>query len=180
MTLKTFLIEAASVVAALLCISIFTLVALVTVDRLGRKPLLIAGALIMAAAMLMLGYLFDSGARNAWPLVAAVIYIAGFSLSWGPVTWVMLAEIFPNSIKSKAMAIAVAAQWIANLFISWSFKVMDGSSFLNGLFHHAFAYWVYSAMSILAALFVMRFVPETKRRSLEDIQTLWVVKAGRG
>jgi MFS transporter, SP family, xylose:H+ symportor len=152
---------------------VFTLVALVTVDRWGRKPLLVAGGVIMAASMFALGLLFDKGVENIWPLVAAVTYIAGFSLSWGPVTWVMLAEIFPNSIKGKAMAIAVAAQWIANLFVSWSFKILDGSSALNAMFHHGFAYWVYAVMSVLAALFVLRFVPETKRRSLEAIQNLW-------
>ncbi|HUO03230.1 MAG TPA: D-xylose transporter XylE [Rhizomicrobium sp.] len=151
----------------------FTLVALVTVDHWGRKPLLVAGAIIMAVSMFALGLLFDRGVENIWPLAAAVTYIAGFSLSWGPVTWVLLAEIFPNSIKGKAMAIAVAAQWIANLFVSWSFKILDGSSALNAMFHHGFAYWVYAAMSLLAALFVLRFVPETKRHSLEAIQQLW-------
>jgi MFS transporter, SP family, xylose:H+ symportor len=152
---------------------LFTLVALVTVDRWGRKPLLITGALIMAAAMFSLGFLFDAKVVGLWTLVAAVAYIAGFSLSWGPVVWVMLSEIFPNSIKSKAMGIAVAAQWIANLFVSWSFKVMDGNSQLNAIFHHGFPYWVYGAMSLLAAAFVMRLVPETKQRSLEAIQDLW-------
>ncbi|HEY4941707.1 MAG TPA: D-xylose transporter XylE [Rhizomicrobium sp.] len=156
-----------------LALVVFTLVALVTVDRWGRKPLLITGAAIMAVAMFALGFLFNAHAVGIWTLVAAVTYIAGFSLSWGPVTWVMLSEIFPNSIKSKAMAIAVAAQWIANLFVSWSFKILDGNSALNASFNHGFAYWVYGAMSILAALFVMRFVPETKRRSLEAIQELW-------
>jgi SP family xylose:H+ symportor-like MFS transporter len=108
-----------------------------------------------------------------WALIAVVAYIAGFSLSWGPVTWVMLSEIFPNSIKGKAMAIAVAAQWIANLFVSWSFKVLDGNSALNTAFNHGFAYWLYGAASLVAAAFVWKFVPETKGRSLEAIQELW-------
>jgi SP family xylose:H+ symportor-like MFS transporter len=89
------------------------------------------------------------------------------------VVWVLLSEIFPNAIKGKAMALAVAMQWIANLFVSWSFKVLDGNSTLNALFNHGFAYWIYGVMSILAALFVWRFVPETKGRSLEAIQHLW-------
>ena len=152
---------------------VFTLVALVTVDRWGRKPLLFTGALIMAGAMFTLGTLFNMHAVGLWALAAVVVYIAGFSLSWGPVVWVMLSEIFPNSIKGKAMGIAVAAQWIANLFISWSFKILDGNSVLNAAFHHGFAYWIYGAMSILAALFVVRYVPETKQRSLESIQELW-------
>jgi MFS transporter, SP family, xylose:H+ symportor len=94
-------------------------------------------------------------------------------LSWGPVAWVMLSEMFPNSIKGKAMGLAVAAQWIANLVVSASFKVLDGSSALNALFHHGFAYWIYGGMSILAGLFVLHYVPETKGRSLEAIQDLW-------
>jgi len=153
---------------------VFTLIALVTVDRWGRKPLLVLGALVMAVSMLSLGFLFSSGHVGTAALVAVVAYIAGFALSWGPVVWVLLAEIFPNAIKSKAMAIAVAMQWIANLFVSWSFKVLDGNSVLNGMFNHGFAYWVYGAMSILAALFVLKFVPETKGRTLESIQQLWV------
>jgi SP family xylose:H+ symportor-like MFS transporter len=160
-----------------IAMTVFTLVALFTVDLWGRKPLMIAGALIMAGAMFALGLLFSVHAVGIWALVAAVVYIAGFSLSWGPVTWVLLAEIFPNSIKGKAMAIAVAAQWIANLFVSWSFKVLDGNSALNAAFNHGFAYWIYGAMGALAALFMVRFVPETKGHSLEAIQHLWGRKA---
>jgi SP family xylose:H+ symportor-like MFS transporter len=104
---------------------------------------------------------------------AVVVYIAGFAMSWGPVTWVLLSEIFPNSIKGKAMAIAVAAQWIANFVVSTTFPMLDRNSALNAMFNHGFAYWIYGGSSILAALFVARFVPETKQRSLEAIETLW-------
>jgi len=165
---------------------VFTVVAQVTVDRWGRKPLLITGAAIMAVAMLAIGFLFNSAGHDAsgatlalskttsvWALVAVVTYIAGFSLSWGPIVWVMLSEIFPNSIKGTAMAIAVAAQWIANLFISVTFKMLDGNTVLNHAFNHGFAYWLYGICSVLAALFVMRFVPETKGKSLEAIEQLW-------
>jgi SP family xylose:H+ symportor-like MFS transporter len=151
----------------------FTVVAILTVDRLGRKPLLIIGGLVMAVAMISLGFLFQAKAVGIGALIAVVVYIAGFALSWGPVTWVLLSEMFPNAIKSKAMAIAVAAQWIANLLVSWSFKVLDGNSALNAAFNHGFAYWVYGGMSLLASLFVYFCVPETKRLSLEGIQSLW-------
>ncbi|MGC9953163.1 MAG: sugar porter family MFS transporter [Rhizomicrobium sp.] len=169
--------------------TVFTLVALLTVDKLGRKPLLIIGAVIMAASMLTLGTLFDmhlvsttvqhgagaaaSTGSSVIAVGAVVIYIAGFALSWGPVVWVMLSEIFPNSVKGKAMSIAVAAQWITNFLVSATFPMMDRSSWLNAVFNHGFAYWLYGAASIVAALFVMRFVPETKGRSLEAIQELW-------
>jgi MFS transporter, SP family, xylose:H+ symportor len=152
---------------------VFTLVAIGTVDRIGRKPLLIAGGLVMGIAMVTLGFQFRANAEGTGPLIAAMTYIAGFALSWGPVTWVLLAEMFPNAIKSRAMPIAVAAQWIANLFVSWSFKILIGNSTLNALFNHAFPYWIYGGMSFLAAIFVYFYVPETRRRTLEEIQNLW-------
>ncbi len=152
---------------------LFTLVAIATVDRLGRKPLMIIGGIVMGLAMVTLGFQFRANAEGTGPLIAAMTYIAGFALSWGPVTWVLLAEMFPNAIKNRAMPIAVAAQWIANLFVSWSFKVLIGNSTLNAMFNHALPYWIYGAMSFLAALFVYCYVPETRRRTLEEIQNLW-------
>ena len=163
--LQTIIVGAANV--------LFTVVAMLTVDRLGRKPLLIVGAVIMAVSMLTLGALFSAHRMGALSLCMVILYIAGFALSWGPIVWVMLSEIFPNSIKARGMAIAVAVQWLANLAVSWSFKVLDGNSALNASFNHGFAYLVYGTMSIFAALFVWRFVPETKGRSLEHMQQLW-------
>ena len=158
---------------------IFTVIAIVTVDRLGRKPLLVIGGVVMGAAMITLGFQFQANAVGTGPLIAAIAYIAGFALSWGPVTWVLLSEMFPNAIKGKAMSIAVAAQWIANLFVSWSFKILIGNSSLNALFNHGFPYWMYGVMSFLAAVFVLFYVPETKQRTLEDIQNLWT-RSGSG
>ena len=152
---------------------IFTLVALLTVDRWGRKPLLILGAVMMAVSMLTLGFLFDSNNLGAFAVFTVVFYIAGFALSWGPVVWVLLAEIFPNSVRSKLMAIAVAAQWAANWVVSTSFKVLDGNTYLNEHFNHGFAYWLYGIFSVVAALLVWKYVPETKGRTLEEIQHLW-------
>jgi MFS transporter, SP family, xylose:H+ symportor len=158
---------------------VFTVIAIVTVDRLGRKPLLIVGGIVMGLAMITLGFQFQANAMGTGPLIAAVAYIAGFALSWGPVTWVLLSEMFPNAIKGKAMALAVAAQWIANLFVSWTFKILIGNSALNALFNHGFPYWLYGVMSFLAAAFVYFYVPETKRRTLEDIQNLWTQRGAQ-
>ena len=152
---------------------LFTVVAIATVDRLGRKPLLIIGGVIMGISMVVLGFQFQSNATGTGPLVAAIVYIAGFALSWGPVTWVLLAEMFPNAIKGVAMSIAVAAQWVANLIVSWTFKILIANSTLNALFNHGFPYWMYGLMSFLAAAFVFFYVPETKQRTLEEIQNLW-------
>jgi len=152
---------------------VFTLVATFTVDRWGRKPLLILGAVVMALSMAALGILFQQKQEGTLLLYAAMAYIAGFALSWGPVVWVLLAEMFPNSIKGKAMAIAVAAQWISNYIVTWSFKVVDGDSGLNATFNHGLNYYIYAACSVLAALFVWKFVPETKGKTLEAIESLW-------
>lgn len=150
----------------------FTIVAILTVDNFGRKPLMIIGALGMAVSMIVLGLLFYVQSVGIAALIFMLLYTASFAVSWGPVTWVMLAEIFPNSIRG-AMSIAVAAQWIANLIISWTFPVMNNSTALNGIFHHGFAYWIYGIMGLLAALFMWKIVPETKGRSLEEMEELW-------
>ena len=156
----------------------FTVVAILTVDRLGRKPLQIIGALIMAVSMISLGTDFWLGGKGIFALISMLVYTAGFAVSWGPVTWVLLSEIFPNQIRGKAMALAVAMQWIANYLVSWTFPVLDKNPYLVDHFKHGFAYWIYGVMGILAALFMGRFVPETKGRSLEQMESVWLSKSG--
>ncbi len=151
----------------------FTILAIFTVDRWGRKPLQIAGALGMAFFMIVLGFTFFLEQINLVSLICMLGYVACFAISWGPVTWVLLSEIFPNRIRGRAMALAVAAMWISNLIISLTFPILNNSSALNQVFHHGFAYWIYGGMGILAALFVRKYVPETKGRSLEDIEQYW-------
>jgi SP family xylose:H+ symportor-like MFS transporter len=150
----------------------FTVVAIISVDRFGRRKLQIIGALGMAVSMFGLGMIFYLQKMGFSALICMLVYVASFAMSWGPVTWVLLSEIFPNSIKG-AMSIAVAAQWLANLFISTTFPMMNDSSWLTSLFHHGFAYWIYAVMGILAAIFMFRLVPETKGKTLEEIQSFW-------
>lgn len=152
---------------------VFTVIAILTVDRFGRRPLQIIGALVMAVSMISLGMEFWLGGRGIIALLCMLVYTAGFAVSWGPVTWVLLSEIFPNQIRGKAMAIAVAAQWIANYLVSWSFPILDNNPYLVHHFKHGFAYWIYGVMGILAALFVWKVVPETKGRTLEQMEALW-------
>jgi len=152
---------------------IFTLVAIFTVDRFGRKPLMIVGALGMAFAMISLGFSFYSQQMGSTALIMMLIYVGCFSLSWGPVCWVLLSEIFPNKIRSAAMSLAVAAQWISNYLVSWSFPMMDKNTYLVEQYHHGFTYWLYGAMGVLAALFIWKVVPETKGKTLEEMEALW-------
>jgi SP family xylose:H+ symportor-like MFS transporter len=153
----------------------FTIFAIFTVDKFGRKPLQIIGALGMAVSMIALGFSFYLNSVGIGALIFMLMYTASFAMSWGPVTWVLLSEIFPNNIRG-AMSIAVAAQWVANLIISWTFPILNDSSWLTEKFNHGFAYWIYGIMGILAALFVWKLVPETKGKSLEEIESIWVKK----
>jgi len=153
----------------------FTVVAIMTVDKFGRKPLMIIGSVGMAVSMIGLGFTFYSGHVGILALIFMLTYTAAFAMSWGPVCWVLLAEIFPNSIRG-ALSIAVAAQWIANWIVSLTFPMLNDNVWLTQTFNHGFSYWIYGIMSILSAIFMWKFVPETKGRTLESIEELWKKK----
>jgi SP family xylose:H+ symportor-like MFS transporter len=148
---------------------IFTVVAIFTVDNWGRKPLLIVGSAGMALGMFAIAGLAFFDIIGISTLVFMIIYTASFMMSWGPITWVLISEIFPNKIRGKAVAIAVAAQWTANYLVSSTYPAMME-------FSGAMTYSIYGIMSVLSLLFVWKFVPETKGRTLEDMEALWEKK----
>jgi len=150
----------------------FTILAIFTVDKFGRKPLQIIGALGMAVSMIALGFSFYIDSVGIWALIFMLSYTASFAMSWGPVTWVLLSEIFPNRIRG-AMSIAVAAQWMANFAVSWTFPMMNDNTWLNEQFNHGFPYWIYGIMGLFAAIFVWKLVPETKGKTLEEMEDVW-------
>ena len=154
----------------------FTLVAIALVDRIGRRPLLLAGAAGMAVSLGALTLCFATapvvdgepdlgGVAGPVALVAANVFVASFAATWGPVVWVMLGEMFTNFIRASALAVAAAAQWLANWVITTTFPGISGFSL--GL-----AYGLYTLFSVLAFVFVLRAVPETKGRELEDMDQL--------
>lgn len=153
----------------------FTLVAVFTVEKLGRKPLLISGSICMAAGAL------GVAAANLFELpplmsvICIMVYSAAFMFSWGPICWVLISEIFPNTIRSAAVAIAVAFQWIFNFIVSSTFVPMyNMKAFgMGDRFGHMFAYALYGVICIIAAWFVYRLVPETKGKTLEDMTAFW-------
>lgn len=148
----------------------FTLLAIFTVEKLGRKPLLVTGSLLMGigASGVALSNMIEL--PSIVPVVSILVYSAAFMFSWGPICWVYLSELFPNTIRSQATAIAVAFQWIFNFIVSSTFVPMYNYS-------HFMAYAIYAAICFLAAVFVWRLVPETKGKSLEDMDKLWKRRA---
>ena len=149
---------------------IFTIIAILTVDKWGRKPLLIVGSIGMAIGMFGVAGLAYSEIIGISTLVFIIIYTASFMMSWGPICWVLISEIFPNKIRGQAVAVAVAAQWAANYFISSTYPMMMEYS-------GALTYGFYGVMSVLSALFVWKWVPETKGKTLEQMDALWRSRA---
>jgi SP family xylose:H+ symportor-like MFS transporter len=145
---------------------VFTAVAIVTVDKWGRKPLLLTGSIGMAIGMFAISALAFNNIIGISTLVFIIIYTASFMMSWGPICWVLISEIFPNKIRGQAVAIAVAFQWFANYLISSTYPAMMELS-------PAMTYGFYGVMSILSAIFVWKMVPETKGKSLEEMEELW-------
>jgi len=152
----------------------FTLVAVFTVEKWGRKPLLICGSLGMALGAFGVALTFGHAGMEMITAASLLIYSASFMFSWGPICWVLIAEIFPNTIRGGAVAIAVAFQWISNFIVSSTFVPMFNMHLTEGDdFGHWFTYGLYGIICVIAALFVWRLVPETKGKTLEDMTALW-------
>ena len=153
---------------------LFTLVAVFTVEKLGRKPLLIWGSLGMAVGAFGVALTFGHEGLEMVTAISIMIYSASFMFSWGPICWVLIAEIFPNTIRGAAVAIAVAFQWIFNFIVSSTFVPMFNMHLTEGDdFGHWFTYGLYGIICVLAAVFVWKLVPETKGKTLEDMTKLW-------
>ncbi len=153
---------------------LFTLVAVFTVEKLGRKPLLICGSIGMAVGAFGVAITFGNASLSIITMLSIMVYSASFMFSWGPICWVLIAEIFPNTIRGAAVAIAVAFQWIFNFIVSSTFiPLFNLQTSSDPNFGHWFTYGMYGVICVLAALFVWKLVPETKGKTLEDMTALW-------
>jgi SP family xylose:H+ symportor-like MFS transporter len=132
------------------------------VDRVGRKPLLIVGSIVMGLSMLALGGLMHADGDRLYGLIAMCCYLVGLGLSFGPIVWIMLSEIFPAPIRARATSIAVWAQWTSNLVVAVTFPWLFTSHMLGGATSGALPFWIYGGFAFVAVLFVLRFIPETK------------------
>jgi SP family sugar:H+ symporter-like MFS transporter len=157
---------------------VVTLIAIAVVDKVGRKPLLVGGSIGMTLTLGTMAVCFSQavgsgddlslpGAYGSIALVAANLFVVSFGVSWGPVVWVLLGEMFPNYIRAAALSVAAAAQWIANFIVSTTFPVLAAT----GL---TLAYGLYALFALLSGWFVVRAIRETKGRELEDMGTTTV------
>jgi sugar porter (SP) family MFS transporter len=156
----------------------FTLIAIATVDKWGRKPLMLVGTTGMGISLMAMGVmaqrLSDPATTGGWMLLFILLYIGCFGLSVGPVVWVILAEIFPTAVRGRALGLATFFLWMADYGVTQTFPLMDAeTSWFVAHFHHAFPFYVYAACCVALVLVVWRLVPETKGRTLEEIEQSW-------
>ncbi|MGC8743728.1 MAG: sugar porter family MFS transporter [Verrucomicrobiia bacterium] len=152
----------------------FTIIAIWTVDKLGRKPLMIAGSAGMGISLLAMGIFAQLQQHPVWMLVFILGYIACFALSVGPVTWVILSEIFPTGLRGRAMGIATIFLWAADFLVTQTYPMIDSNPALVEKFHHAFPFYLYSFMCLVLISVMIFFVPETKGKTLEQIEMRWL------
>ena len=161
----------------------FTLIAIATVDKWGRRPLMLVGTVGMGISLVAMGVmaqkLADPAAAAGWMLLFILLYIAAFGLSVGPVVWVILAEIFPTAVRGRALGLATFFLWTADYAVTQSFPLMDAKgSWFVARFNHAFPFYVYAAFCVVLLVVMVRWVPETKGKSLEEIERGWAADGG--
>ena len=154
---------------------ISTFIAIALVDRIGRKPLLLIGGVGMSVMLAVLTFIFSTAGLDdagklaltdqsgTIALIAANLYIVFFGMSWGPVVWVLLGEMFNNRIRGAALAVAASAQWLANFVVTMTFPILLTGVGLGG------AYGLYASSALISVFFVLKFVKETRGRRLEEM-----------
>ncbi|MBN2476277.1 MAG: sugar porter family MFS transporter [Pirellulales bacterium] len=147
---------------------LFTLVAIWVVDRGGRKPLLLVTSAAMGISLILLGGAFFFKLSSVWVFACTLAYVASFAVAMGPVVWVVLSEIFPTRTRGRAMGVATVSLWIACFIVSQTVPWMLKH------FGHASTFWVYAVMCVISFVFVSMFVPETKGKTLEEIERSWM------
>jgi SP family arabinose:H+ symporter-like MFS transporter len=148
---------------------LFTFVAIAFVDRAGRRPLLLIGLTTQVLALAALGWMFQTDVKGVALLGGIVIFIAAFAMALGPIPWILCSEIFPTSVRGRAMSVATFTIWTACYIVAQTFPLLNDSPSIGP----AKAFWIYAFFSLVGLLFVLSKVPETKGRSLEEIARFW-------
>ena len=149
---------------------IFTFIAIAFVDRLGRKPLLLIGTLVQAIALSLVGWAFYTHQQGLVLLLCVIGFIAAFSMAMGPIGWLLCSEIFPNKFRGRAMSAAAFTVWVSCYLVAQTFPMLNESPSVGP----AVTFWIYALVSLFSLIFVAYFVPETKGRTLEEIEKQWI------
>jgi SP family arabinose:H+ symporter-like MFS transporter len=149
---------------------LFTLLAIGLVDKMGRKPLLIVGTAVQTIALILVGSMFYAKSGGIGLLLCVIAYIAAFAMSLGPIGWLFCSEIFPGKVRGRAMSIASLTVWVSCAIVTQTFPMLNGSPWVGP----AKTFWIYAAVSLFACLFVCLMIPETKGRTLEEIERYWI------
>ena len=147
----------------------FTFVAIGFVDRAGRRPLLLIGTAVQVIALAAVGWMFHAQIHGSGLLIYVVLFIAAFAMALGPVGWLFCSEIFPNKVRGRAMSLAALTVWVSCYIVAQTFPMLND----NPTIGPAKTFWAYAIVSLFAFIFVFAFVPETKGRTLEEIETSW-------
>jgi MFS transporter, SP family, xylose:H+ symportor len=151
-----------------------TFIAMYSVDRFGRKPLIYLGSVGMIIGFLLLGTSLMTQQVGIISLIGILLFIGSFALSMGPVVWVLLSEMFPNKIRTSAMSVAVAAQWAMNYVVSQSFPVVVDSESNRGEFWNgSLPYFIFIGFIVVIIILTKMYIPETKGKSLEELENVW-------
>jgi sugar porter (SP) family MFS transporter len=153
-----------------------TVVAVRLIDRVGRRPLLLGGLIPMALSLVALGVAFDLGSGPVrWIAIASlIVYVGSFAVSWGWGFWLLNAELYPLEVRGRGTGLVVMVQWLANLAVSLTFLLL-----IHAIGKPA-TFWLYAGLCVAAFVFTAFFVPETKGKTLEEIEAYWRNRALRG
>ncbi|WP_299495567.1 sugar porter family MFS transporter [uncultured Shewanella sp.] len=149
------------------------------IDKVGRLPLMKYGTLGCAFSLFIVGYVLYQQTHGYAALFALCLYVVAYATSWGCACWSIISEIFPNHIRSRAMAIAVGAQWFTGFIVTQSFPMLNQNPFLKAHFNGAFSFWLLGIFSLICMVIVIKFVPETKGVSLEKMEELMTIKLAK-
>ena len=148
---------------------LFTFLAIAFVDKAGRRPLLLIGLTVQAVALGVVGAMFHVGYSGLPLLVAVISFTAAFAMAMGPISWILCSEIFPTKVRGRAMSVATFVIWTSCYIVAQTFPMLNDSPAIGP----AMTFWVYGACSLASLVFVAAMVPETKGRSLEEIEASW-------
>jgi len=153
---------------------LFTGVAIALVDRAGRRPLLLVGTAVQTISLGVVGWMFQNQVGGLPLLIAIVSFTGAFAMALGPIGWLLCSEIFPNKVRGRAMSVASFTVWFSCFIVARTFPILNDSPRVGP----AMTFWIYGAISLLAFVMVLTMVPETKGRTLEQIEGYWLARKG--